>query len=103
MRISDWSSDVCSSDLPAGAEIDFEICLGLLEVRIAEVEFERQPFIGLELGVPAAGEDRRVAMDDVVAHHRLGPRPGALRTPPVSDRDAGEPRRLAPCEREFDA
>src|SRR3546814_1696485 len=105
MRISDWSSDVCSSDLAvlaighraaaavpalrigdqeqvrigiverrveddaalrpqlepergfaranaraaAGAEVDFQIFLGLLEPRIAEVEFERQPVVGLEL------------------------------------------------------
>src|SRR3546814_4191742 len=33
----------------ARAEINFQIFLGLLEPRIAEIEFERQPVVGLEL------------------------------------------------------
>ncbi len=87
----------------SGTQIDLEIFLGLLEVRITEVEFQRQLFIGFELRVPAAGDNRRIAMDDVVAHDRLGPRPGALGYQAVLDGETGQQRRIAPRQRELDA
>src|SRR3546814_5839235 len=54
MRISDWSSDVCSSDLPAllvlGADARREIALDRPEIerRIVDMQFPVEPAVGDE-------------------------------------------------------
>src|SRR3546814_19996508 len=55
MRISDWSSDVCSSDLPAGQGIG----IGLFETgRVDEPEIEiEQPSLAL---APVARDARQI-------------------------------------------
>src|SRR3546814_4078192 len=65
MRISDWSSDVCSSDLGADDELPFGEARAALDDRGDQVEPERR-FAALELDLDAvgvepveAGEDRR--------------------------------------------
>src|SRR3546814_9140021 len=70
MRISDWSSDVCSSDLPA------EPGKALPDLRIVDAEFERDP-------------DRGERVLDVVAprHRQLDPVDRAYIAVAVAHRD----------------
>src|SRR3546814_13801982 len=42
MRISDWSSDVCSSDLEAFQEIDYRRMFGQLAKWVAEIDDARR-------------------------------------------------------------
>src|SRR3546814_6059040 len=58
MRISDWSSDVCSSDL--NAEMDEDIALGLVAHKEAESARRVEPFHGS--GQP--GEDIGPVIDE---------------------------------------
>src|SRR3546814_12993006 len=39
MRISDWSSDVCSSDLPDGSTVELNLDGGHLEIKAARSRF----------------------------------------------------------------
>src|SRR3546814_6392300 len=39
MRISDWSSDVCSSDLPDGSTVELNLNGGHLEIKAARSRF----------------------------------------------------------------
>src|SRR3546814_3557492 len=61
MRISDWSSDVCSSDLIAA------IAFGQFVQPVAEDDEGRRPRLCLgdiaQLDAPAAGRGRRVLVD----------------------------------------
>src|SRR3546814_5077648 len=56
MRISDWSSDVCSSDLRA---------------RAADIMFEQIVKLGLEGGVPLCGSIFALQIEDE-RHERFG-------------------------------
>src|SRR3546814_2417156 len=58
MRISDWSSDVCSSDLGAGPE-NFQ--RGLAVVRIGREEILRAGYGVGEVAAPAAGHQDLLA------------------------------------------
>src|SRR3546814_3955101 len=92
MRISDWSSDVCSSDLSHRAGIGTAVGFGEAEAsdQLAAGQFRN---IGLLLRLAAEGEDR---MDDqrcLDAHRRAIARIDALdlaRDQPVGD--MAEPR-----------
>src|SRR3546814_2934954 len=64
MRISDWSSDVCSSDLPAGEDIVFFGPFGQRLPAVVAFEEER---LGLEVPVDHAREI--VALAERVAQH----------------------------------
>src|SRR3546814_16661002 len=87
MRISDWSSDVCSSDLSHRAGIGTAVGFGEAEAsdQLAAGQFRN---IGLLLRLAAEGEDR---MDDqrcLDAHRRAIARIDALalaRDQPVGD------------------
>src|SRR3546814_3373517 len=76
MRISDWSSDVCSSDLPG--DVDFGRGLGEGEVAGAETHFEialeeRAHELGqgaLEVGEAGVLVDQQAF--DLVEHRRMG-------------------------------
>src|SRR3546814_10098621 len=73
MRISDWSSDVCSSDLRAGARgIDLHLVEGALLEAGEGSDAERADRI--------AGRSRRVVADDEAA-----PRAGAADPGPAHD------------------
>src|SRR3546814_2466580 len=68
MRISDWSSDVCSSDLDAAEDVDENALHG----RIAQDDLERRRH--LLLGSAAAhveevGREGAVQLDDVHRRH----------------------------------
>src|SRR3546814_1050734 len=57
MRISDWSSDVCSSDLP----LALEACVEAIAARVP-----RAPWCGWSLGgLVARSEERRVGKECV--------------------------------------
>src|SRR3546814_9357941 len=67
MRISDWSSDVCSSDLPARAELEITVAFG------AHVTLEHAGE-----HQPAIGDDRAAGVRDIGGidgEHRLADQP----------------------------
>src|SRR3546814_7336593 len=55
MRISDWSSDVCSSDLPAEVESAIMGCPGVADVAVIGVPDDKWGEAVKALIVPAAG------------------------------------------------
>src|SRR3546814_3363573 len=59
MRISDWSSDVCSSDLRGGGVIDRALAVGAGAGRIG-AEFEQAPHQRRRHQFGAAGQLQRV-------------------------------------------
>src|SRR3546814_4357998 len=70
MRISDWSSDVCSSDLPFLQIGDLDPRSGVRHGRILRRGMARREFLALELDpvAPAAqrrSEERRVGKECV--------------------------------------
>src|SRR3546814_1582854 len=84
MRISDWSSDVCSSDLPRvdlGAQpVDHRLTLGQGRPVLDRRDGERPARPGRLLGL--AGERRQRRLGDP----RLGDQPPALEAGVVADR-----------------
>src|SRR3546814_2522714 len=62
LRISDWSSDGCSSDLIALQNAIFDECLGLIEARI---EAAREAGT-LDLGVESINAERLMILDRTV-------------------------------------
>src|SRR3546814_8155620 len=97
MRISDWSSDVCSSDLGAGGQ-------GELMGDVAVVDCDQHPLAGagafgdLEIGM-RIGDDRphlRVGEQrGREFRHRVGLEPGADISDAAAPDLAGHDRRLA--------
>src|SRR3546814_19772409 len=80
MRISDWSSDVCSSDLPILGEVEYD---GLAGHRMRE---DRKPALAWPEPVPQVGRQvgagdlgKEIALDPVDA--RPVERGGQARTP----------------------
>src|SRR3546814_19860478 len=73
MRISDWSSDVCSSDLVACLELEFDLLAGEHQA-LAGDEIERETGLFLEVGLArgAAAGDARAG---------IGEKQGLLRQP----------------------
>src|SRR3546814_11404835 len=72
MRISDWSSDVCSSDLLGQARLGISHGGGVIAVDIAEVALavDQRIALGEILGEPDHGViDRLVAMGVVFTDH----------------------------------
>src|SRR3546814_2748832 len=69
MRISDWSSDVCSSDLFDGLAVLLEGVGGLAEAGVADAE--RIYRLGLAIGVAAALVEHQRA-HEVVIDRALG-------------------------------
>src|SRR3546814_18832179 len=79
MRISDWSSDVCSSDLPAGTEF---LAIGGLVPRLATIPARIAERViggrgggdigGAANGVAVANPARRIAHRTENAHDRPG-------------------------------
>src|SRR3546814_16122798 len=72
MRISDWSSDVCSSDLTAGEINDREITYVVIhrvdgEIATKRIGFQRAVFV---VGQDAAGLVALVAGGDLAAEGR---------------------------------
>src|SRR3546814_2243089 len=71
MRISDWSSDVCSSDLTRVVGKDPHLARGKGALQIVdhifarrEIDFEVGPFLGVQFGEPAI-EDRFRGRDEL--------------------------------------
>src|SRR3546814_7957526 len=90
MRISDWSSDVCSSDLVACLELEFDLLAGEHQA-LAGDEIERETGLFLEVGLArgAAAGDARAG---------IGEKQGLLRQPVgvlEPDLDVDEMVRLA--------
>src|SRR3546814_14809425 len=82
MRISDWSSDVCSSDLPYLRELRqhaVNAVLGLVDIL---QEKDRAIEIGQIRRSDQRGENRQIATKEPA--HRLS-RPNRPRSPPSSD------------------
>src|SRR3546814_7015394 len=81
MRISDWSSDVCSSDLPASHIVEIQRHLRVVGLALGivpqsdEPAFRRSPCI-------AAFDRKRRAVDRVERHHPLRLPPEAQDTAP---------------------
>src|SRR3546814_10986594 len=78
MRISDWSSDVCSSDLPRAQAEEGRLLVGLAHrQRGVAAGFGEGVAAGVDMREPDEGRDRRVAGGDVIADlaenlHRVG-------------------------------
>src|SRR3546814_16506608 len=70
MRISDWSSDVCSSDLPNPIEVDFVIVGALIGTDPALLI----PRIPEKIGLLGLQEPMRQSLPDTVAELHLQPR-----------------------------
>src|SRR3546814_7150071 len=66
MRISDWSSDVCSSDLPPGEQdladaiVDL-VCAGVIEILALQIDF-----CAAEIGRQPLGEPQRAGTADIM-------------------------------------
>src|SRR3546814_7510291 len=68
MRISDWSSDVCSSDLPKATDEQRDVCTLTTPVGVELVEHQERQALGLVdqmLPVCVPGEDQ-------LEHHVVG-------------------------------
>ena len=87
----------------AGAEVDFKVLFGLLQTRIAEVQLKGQRVVGLERGVVANRPDLGIAVDDVVAHHRLDAVEAARGDQTTRSGVARLERGSRPLQRQFDA
>src|SRR3546814_8677111 len=77
MRISDWSSDVCSSDLPKATDEQRDVCTLTTPVGVELVEHQERQALGLVdqmLPVCVPGEDQ-------LEHHVVGEE-DAGRVPP---------------------
>src|SRR3546814_4005799 len=76
MRISDWSSDVCSSDLLDQGIVMLLMRLGpdplLLEVADGAFVIRHGPFENLPVELPAADAGRAILVGVVELVHRLG-------------------------------
>src|SRR3546814_3933470 len=84
MRISDWSSDVCSSDLEAAAVITTLVLLGqVLELKARGSTSSALRAL-LELAPPTAlkifgsGDEREVSLDQLASGDLLRVRPGEI-------------------------
>src|SRR3546814_17956571 len=83
MRISDWSSDVCSSDLRGGARVGLALAaedrrIGRLDVTLVEARREA-------VGADRAEPDHRARQRD---REREGQRPDAQPVVPVGEPDS---------------
>src|SRR3546814_2982790 len=93
MRISDWSSDVCSSDLPRAQAEECLLLVGLAHrQRGVAAGFGEGVADGVDMREPDEGRDRRVAGGDVIADlaenlHRVGV---ALRRQRLGERRAAD-------------
>src|SRR3546814_2076988 len=100
MRISDWSSDVCSSDLACGHQIDFGIGVEVAEVKCAVVHIDlveadrQQPFQPLAPvhALAGLGIALGAAVDDI-----------QFRVPELDLGDDAAMQQLTPADRQFDA
>src|SRR3546814_15255091 len=69
MRISDWSSDVCSSDLPAHRAVEVQP----FDHRHQQFEIGFGHMIGTEAGQEIADEPARLIFGQHLARHLLAP------------------------------
>src|SRR3546814_3259032 len=87
MRISDWSSDVCSSDLPPGATRTLTISgsvnasAGATVVNSAEISASSAPDSDSTPGNGGAGEDDQANASFTVSGSRMAGAPPALTCP----------------------
>src|SRR3546814_2690262 len=88
MRISDWSSDVCSSDLPAHVTRQL---IGIARPDYAPVYAEALEQLGTEAALVVSGEE---GLDEVSgAGPTIAVSVGSLAMPPsIAPEDAGLPR-----------
>src|SRR3546814_5963145 len=65
MRISDWSSDVCASDLTSAAIADVDARIGMLVDGLKALRQPANLVIVADHGMAATSSDRVVALDKV--------------------------------------
>src|SRR3546814_15606883 len=103
MRISDWSSDVCSSDLNPGADGDAADC-GQPRIGIRAAQRDRTSGVAAEQVIAAAEDSQKLEVCRLCPNgnragatrcHLAGDRQGAAALVPYSGRIAGRDRSVA--------
>src|SRR3546814_17665461 len=86
MRISDWSSDVCSSDLAAGVDVVIvDTAHGHSQGVLDRVAWAKKPYPKLQVvgGTIVTGDAALALMDAGAAEVKVGVGPGSICTTPA--------------------